>query len=217
MFVRNYESTMFFSDFINQIDHFQERSLGGLNSHFKLAPEIRKKYSEEMILDKKPRRAAVLALFFPDENNHTKFLLTQRASYKGTHSAQISFPGGKYDLNDFDLKETALRETDEEVGVSNEKVNVIRRLSDTYIPPSNFLVAPFMGYLDFKPLFNPNYEVAKIIEVSLDDLLDESNLVYTSLSTSYMDDIEVPSFNLNNYTVWGATAMMLSEIKDLIK
>ncbi|CAM1358927.1 NUDIX hydrolase [Tenacibaculum xiamenense] len=217
MFVRNYESYMFFSDFKNQIDHFQQRSLGGLNSHFKLAPEVRKKYSEEMILSKNPRRAAVLALFYPDEKNDTKFLLTQRASYKGTHSAQISFPGGKSDLNDFDLKETALRETDEEVGISNKNVKVIRQLSDTYIPPSNFLVAPFMGYVDFKPTFTPNYEVAKIIEVSLRDLLDESNIVYTPMRTSYMDNIEVPSFKLNDYTVWGATAMMLSEIKDLIK
>ena len=126
-----------------------------------------KKYSEKMILDKTPRRAAVLALFYPDQNNDTKFLLTQRASYKGTHSAQISFPGGKCDLNDFNLEETALRETDEEVGVSNKNVHIIRQLSDTYIPPSNFLVAPFMGYVNFTPSFNPNYEVAKIIEVSL--------------------------------------------------
>ncbi|WP_440880885.1 NUDIX hydrolase [Tenacibaculum sp. C7A-26P2] len=208
---------MFFSDFQNQISHFKQRSLGGVTSQLKLAPEIRLRYTEAMILDRNPREAAVLALFYPNENNDTTFLLTKRASYKGTHSAQVSFPGGKPDPIDLNLKSTALREANEEIGINHNEITIIRRLSDTYIPPSNFLVAPFIGYCNRKPIFKPNYEVAEIIEVSVKELLNESNVIYTPMSTSYMDNVEVPSFKLNGYIVWGATAMILSEIKDLIK
>lgn len=208
---------MHFSDFVTQIKKIQTKPLGGLASQFKLAPALRKQYSEAMIQSKTPRKAAVLALFYPDVNQHTKFLLTERASYNGTHSSQISFPGGKVDAKDNNLEETALRETDEEVGISPKNITLIRQLSDTYIPPSNFLVAPFIGYCTTPLQFVPNKEVASIIEVSLEDLLDNTNLMEVSMNTSYMKNINVPCFKLNNYTVWGATAMMLSEIKDLIK
>ncbi|CAL2083852.1 CoA pyrophosphatase [Tenacibaculum sp. 190524A02b] len=208
---------MIFSDFINQNDTLKHKPLGGLSSQFKLAPKLRKQFSEKMIANKNPRKAAVLALFYPDENNKTNILLTQRASYNGAHSAQISFPGGKVDLKDENLKDTALRETYEEVGVKPSDIRIIRQLSDTYIPPSNFLVAPFIGYANTKLTFTPNEEVATIIEVTLDDLLDDSNITEIEMETSYMKNISVPCFKLNGYTVWGATAMMLSEIKDLIK
>lgn len=208
---------MIFSDFINQISELQTKKLGGLTSQFKLAPKLRMKFTEEIIKSKKPKQAAVLALFYPDEQNQTRFLLTQRASYNGTHSAQISFPGGKYDLKDLNLKQTALRETFEEVGVVSENITIIRQLSDSYIPPSNFLVAPFLGFCKSKPIFNTNNEVAETIEVLLADLLNDSNLTSKNMETSYMKNIAVPCFKLNGYIVWGATAMMLSEIKDLFK
>ena len=208
---------MKFNDFLDHLTHIKNKELGGLDAQFKLAPALRKKYSESMIRSKSPRRAAVLALFYPDETQTTRFLLTERASYKGTHSAQVSFPGGKTDLTDIDLQATALRETDEEVGLAPSEITVFRQLTDTYIPPSNFLVAPFMGYCTNKPSFVPNEEVANIIEVPLLDLLDDQSLTSMTMQTSYMDKIEVPCFKLNDYIVWGATAMMLAEIKDLIK
>lgn len=208
---------MIFSDFINQIEKLQQKQLGGLTSQFKLAPKLRMRYSEELILSKNPKKAAVLALFYPDSNNQTRFLLTERASYNGAHSAQISFPGGKFDKTDDNLKTTALRETYEEVGVPFEAIQIIRQTSDAYIPPSNFLVAPFIGISEKTPLFIPNEEVAEVIEVLVSDLLDDENLTFVEMETSYMKNIEVPCFKLNDYIVWGATAMMLSEIKDLLK
>ncbi len=208
---------MIFSDFINQIEKLQQKKLGGLTSQFKLAPKLRTRFSEELIQSKNPRKAAVLALFYPDNNNQTRFLLTERASYNGTHSSQISFPGGKFDKTDKNLKNTALRETFEEVGIASKNIQILRQTSDAYIPPSNFLVAPFIGVSEKTPNFIPNEEVAGIIEVLLADLLDDSNLTSVEMETSYMKNIEVPCFELNNYIVWGATAMMLSEIKDLLK
>ncbi|RKF03737.1 8-oxo-dGTP pyrophosphatase MutT (NUDIX family) [Tenacibaculum lutimaris] len=208
---------MIFSDFINQIEKLQRKQLGGLTSQFKLAPKLRMRYSEELILSKNPKKAAVLALFYPDNDNQTRFLLTERASYNGAHSAQISFPGGKLDKTDNNLKTTALRETYEEVGVPFEAIQIIRQTSNAYIPPSNFLVAPFIGISEKTPLFIPNEEVAEVIEVLVSDLLDDKNLTFVEMETSYMKNIEVPCFKLNDYIVWGATAMMLSEIKDLLK
>lgn len=208
---------MNFDSFINKIDTFKTKQLGGKKSQFKLVPKLRLQFSEEEIIKNNPKKAAVLALFYPDKNNQTKFLLTERASYKGTHSAQISFPGGKMDLIDKNLTETALRETFEEVGIQKEQVTIIRALSETYIPPSNYLVSPFLGFSNHTPTFNKNYEVETIIEVFLEDLLNNKNVSSFITDTSYMKNTSVPCFKLNNYVVWGATAMILSEVKDLLK
>lgn len=191
--------------------------LNGQKAQFKLAPKERLPVSSKFISKKKPKNAAVLALFYPNKKNETHFLLTKRAHYYGTHASQISFPGGKFNEEDLSLQTTALRETWEEVGVETEKIHVIKEMTNVYIPPSNFLVTPFLGMIDFQPKFNTNYEVEEIIEVSLQHLLDDTSITSTILSTSYATNIEVPCFKLNNYIVWGATAMMLSEIKELIK
>ena len=113
---------------------------------------MRLRYNKDKILANKPKKAAVLALFYPNLKNETTFLLTKRASYKGTHSAQISFPGGKFDQADENLTETALRETFEEVGVTANQIEIIREITDVYIPPSNFLATPFLAFSKTKPI-----------------------------------------------------------------
>ncbi|WBX74685.1 CoA pyrophosphatase [Tenacibaculum pacificus] len=208
---------MIFSDFKNKIEDLQNKPLGGLASQLKLAPKLRTQFSQKLIESKNPKKAAILALFYPDDDNNTRFLLTLRASYKGKHSAQVSFPGGKIAEKDSNLKETALRETFEEVGVFSDDIKIIRKISDSYIPPSNFLVTPFIGLTHQKPSFKKNYEVDTLIEVLISDLLNDRNLTSKEMETSYMKKVAVPCFKLNDYIVWGATAMMLSEIKDLLK
>jgi len=208
---------MDFNFFLTHISQLKKLPLGGLTSQVKMAPEIRRNYSLENIENKNPKESAVLAMFYPDINNETKILLMLRASYNGVHSAQISFPGGKKETHDANLQFTALRETEEEIGVLKTDITIIRELTKTYIPPSNFWVTPFIGILAKTPVFKTNTEVEKLIEVSLADILDENSLSSKNLTTSYMQNIDVPCFKLNNYIVWGATAMMLSEIKDLLK
>jgi len=208
---------MKFTDFTANTDIFTTKTLGGISSQFKLVPELRLKFSDVDIKKRNPKSAAVLALFFPDEFGETNFLLTQRANYKGTHSAQISFPGGKKDEIDIDLNTTALREAEEEVGIIKNEIITLRKLTETYIPPSNFMVTPFLAYTNQTPVFKPNYEVAELIIVKLSDLLNQNNISSIKIDTSYMKNMEVPCFKLNNYIVWGATAMILSEIKDLLK
>ena len=207
---------MNFNNFKQRIQQFQKITLGGLDAQFKMAPKLRLKYDPEQISANNPKRAAVLALFYPNDKNETTFLLTQRASYKGTHSAQISFPGGKIEQIDTSLQDTALRETFEEVGIHPDSISVFRELTDVYIPPSNFLATPFLGFSVKRPNFTTNHEVEKLIEVLLSDLLNDISLTTVIMNTSYMKNAEVPCFKFNNYVVWGATAMMLSEIKELI-
>lgn len=208
---------MDFDYFLSLISRIEKAHLGGNSSHAKMMPKERKLITLGEVEKANPRIAAVLALFYPDRNNLTNFLLILRADYDGTHSSQISFPGGKYEKQDENLQTTALRETSEEVGVGVEDIKIMKRLTDTFIPPSNFLVSPFFGVTNKRPQFMTNHEVEEIIEVRLTDLLNDNMVTKKHMSTSYMENIEVPCFNFNNLTVWGATAMMLSEIKDLIK
>ena len=208
---------MNFNDFTQKINQFQRSELGGLDAQFKMAPKLRLRYNADKIKANNPRKAAVLALFYPNNKNETTFLLTQRASYKGTHSAQISFPGGKIEKTDKNLKETALREAFEEVAIQPNSVQVFRELTDVYIPPSNFLATPFLGFVNEQPQFLLNHEVEELIEVRLSDLLNEASFTMVTMNTSYMKNAKVPCYKLNDYIVWGATAMMLSEIKELIQ
>jgi 8-oxo-dGTP pyrophosphatase MutT (NUDIX family) len=208
---------MNFTEFTSKISNLKTSNLGGLEAQFLLAPKLRLQYDTDKIAANNPKKAAVLALFYPNKQQKTTLLLTQRASYIGTHSAQISFPGGKLDKNDANLQETALRETHEEVGIHPKSIEIIRELTDVYIPPSNFLATPFIGMLSMTPNFVLNHEVAKTIEISVNDLLDENNISSQILDTSYMKKVAVPCFKINGYVIWGATAMMLSEIKELLK
>jgi len=208
---------MDFDSFLSHISSLKKMPLGGMDSQFKMAPAIRKKFVLKDLIIANPKDSAVLALFYPDSTNQTNFLLTQRASYNGTHSAQISFPGGKMEKSDTNLEKTALRETFEETGVSQNDIKIYREITKTYIPPSNFWVTPFMGFLEYTPKLVASHEVSEFIEVKLRDLLNDTSITSKNLTTSYMENIDVPCFKLNDYIVWGATAMILSEIKDLIK
>ena len=208
---------MDFDYFLSLISRIQNAHLGGASSHAKMIPKERKLVTIEDVKTANPSIAAVLALFYPDKSNLTHFLLILRANYDGTHSSQVSFPGGKYEQHDKDLQITALRETSEEVGVSMGHIRIMKKMTDTFIPPSNFLVSPFFGFTDSRPEFTINHEVEQIIEVKLTDLLNDDSVSSKNLTTSYMKNIEVPCYKFNDTTVWGATAMMLSEIKDLIK
>lgn len=188
----------------------------GEESHFLMEPEMRRKWRDiSLVKEKKPRKAAVMALFYP-KHHDTYILLILRKSYEGVHSNQIGFPGGKKEKYDKNMMHTALRETEEEVGVISTSVEIIRPITPLYIPPSNFWVNPFMGiYEKPKPFVIQESEVAAVIEVPLKHVFDETNLIRQTLSTSYAKNIEVPAFEFQGHIVWGATAMMLNEIKAL--
>lgn len=159
-----------------------------------------------------------MALFYPDLDNLTRLLLILRKKYPGVHSGQVGFPGGRVEPGDQSMLDTALRETEEEVGAKKANIQVIRPVSQLFIPPSNFEVYPFLGVYPETPEFRKQAsEVEDLVEVPLIEFLDDRNIISTRMTTSYARDIEVPAFSLGGHTVWGATAMMLSEIRELFR
>jgi len=208
---------MNYSDFKSAVSIIKKLPLGGLDAQFKLAPSIRKPYTNDLIKAISPKKSAVLALFYPSKTGKTEFLLTLRANYKGVHASQISFPGGKYEKSDINLTQTALRETNEEIGITLKNITIFKQLTNVYIPPSNFLVTPIMGFLSTTPKLILNNEVEKVIPVTIKELLSDQAVSTTIVTTSYAKKMKVPCFILNKTVVWGATAMMLSEIRELLK
>ncbi|TVZ51559.1 NUDIX hydrolase [Dokdonia sp. Hel_I_53] len=210
---------MKFESFLEMVSKIRNLPLPGREVQLEMAPMDRiKELKEQDIIKKKPRQAAVMALLYPNGKNETHIILILRKTYKGVHSNQVGFPGGKVEQEDRDLAHTALRETEEEVGVPQDKITVVRKLTNIYIPPSNFWVQSFIGYTKYHPDFKAQEdEVEALIEVPLKEFLSEKSLVKERLSTSYMEDMEVPAYKLNNYIVWGATAMMLNEVRSLLE
>ena len=209
---------MDFQDFLKSIPKIESEILLGELAHLIMVPPERKEIMKNLDLTaKNPKKAAVMMLFYP-KNSITHLALIVRNSYPGVHSSQIAFPGGRVEEFDENLQETALRETHEEIGISPDEINVIRPFTEIYIPPSNFMVYPFLGYAKNEITFKlQEEEVAGIIELPFSEFMDERIVVSKSMNTSYSEFIEVPCFKVNEHYIWGATAMMLSELKETLK
>lgn len=210
---------MHFETFIKSVPHIAQSPLPGTDSQFKMSPPFRKQLiAQQQELMKQSRKAGVMALFYPDAQKETHLVLILRKTYQGVHSAQIGFPGGKLEPEDSSIEYAALRETYEEVGVPINAIKVIKAMTEVYIPPSNFTVHPFIGITESTPRFiKQDDEVEAIIELQVQQLFHDANQVSQRVMTSLNKEVEVPAFHLNGHLVWGATAMMLSEIKDLLK
>lgn len=209
---------MDFSNFLKIVPKIINTDLLGHTSHSKMAPPSRRKAMELISRESfNPRKAAVLILIYPKDGK-SHMVLIIRNNYKGVHSSQIAFPGGKRDINDKSLEETALRETFEEIGISSEKIVVIRPLTSLYIPPSDFLVYPYLGYATHNLNFVlDSREVAGIIEWPIADLLNDKCCVYMETISSQSIKSAVPAFLADGHFIWGATAMILNELKDVLK
>ena len=164
------------------------------------------------------RLASVLCLLYP-KNGKWHLPLIQRVVTKNDkHSGQISFPGGKLEPTDGTNQAAALREANEEIGIKKEDVRLLGDLTPLYVPASNFQVFPFIGWLDYTPTFIPQErEVAEVVEVELNKLVHPMTKKYKTIKFGNGYTIkDVPYYDINGKTVWGATAMMLGEFVALI-
>ncbi|MDB4286285.1 CoA pyrophosphatase [bacterium] len=191
--------------------------LPGLPSQLEMAPPLRGQGRLEVPKD--ARRSAVLVLLYPvDGKPHTVFM--KRSDDGHVHSGQISFPGGKTEETDRDNIHTALREADEELGIPGEKVTVLGPLTEMYIPPSNFLVWPILGFMETRPSYvlDP-IEVARVIEVPLDKFYQEGvrKIRRIEQRTKFGNfTTESPSFQIGEDIIWGATSMITNELLHIV-
>ena len=159
--------------------------------------------------------AAVLILLFPVKQD-IRFFLTKRTNVVQHHKGQISLPGGAWEEGE-QLWETALRETNEEIGVRAERIQFMGALTPLFVPVTGFLIHPFVGWVDDKPETYPDpTEVESLFAVSVSALMDQNSCQREEQTIrDYVFD--VPYFLLNKQKVWGATSMVLSEFKTVLK
>lgn len=205
------------TNFIQKLRTRLQNELPGRTAQVRMATATRlldPKYPDKV------RQAGTLLLFY-QKGKDWYFPLIQRPSNnpKDRHGGQISFPGGKKEKLDVDLTATALREAQEEIGVKAEDIEVVGQLSDLYVPVSNFMIHPTVGYLSYIPIFKRQVtEVEEVIEIRVKDLLEEANIKRKDLDLPQGFRLKnVPYFDIDNRMIWGATSMILSECVSILK
>ncbi len=191
--------------------------LPGANAQSLLAPVNRQLIDPTQLKPGEYKPSAVMVVLYKNAMDELLFPLIQRVEYEGVHSGQISLPGGKQEESDRDLEQTAIRECYEEIGIEGE-LQLLGKLSPLYIPVSGFLVQPYVSFLHSNsPGFKPQTtEVHEIFSIKLLDLMDDTKLSKGSVKVRDFS-VVTPYFLLENKQVWGATAMILSEMKALLK
>jgi len=199
------------SKFTKHLESSLQNALPGRGAHYEMS-----RFGRPMDAPHNARRAAVLILLYPANNDFNIVLIKRTSRYPSdVHSGQVSLPGGSHDIADADLSFTAIRETEEEIGIPKNDIKLIGNLTSLYIPVSKFLVEPFIGVADYRPSFKvQESEVEYIIEMPITQLLDQNNLQQTDIKVSSELVLkEVPFFNISEHIVWGATAMILNEFR----
>ena len=205
---------MDFQHFITQLEITITNYLPGEESQQKM--RVNYDQSIELPFSKNNSTASAVLILLYLEDNEIHFFLTKRSNELEHHKGQISLPGGTQEENE-ELTHTALRETQEEIGINKTSISIIGSMTPLFVPVTGFMIHPFIGYSSNKlePTPDPS-EVEAIFSVNISDLLNETNQTIEKRNIRGYD-VEVPYFKLNNYEVWGATSMILSEFRDLIK
>ena len=196
-------------DFRKAIQNIKEelrKPLPGKEHQNLMAPDIRRFPKNEVA----ERKAAVMICLFEGKND-LQIAFIKRTEYEGPHSGQISFPGGIYKQDDSSLLGTAIRETEEEIGITGDHARILGVLSPLHIPVSNIIVHPFVAYYEYEPCFQiDEKEVSYMIIANLKSFFDPGNRKKEKWILSGQE-IEVPFFQLDGNKIWGATAMILCE------
>lgn len=209
---------MEFDVFVEKIRFELKKELPGEKAQMLMSPLSRGTQKQAIKLIPNPTPSAILILFYPI-NNIPHTILMVRNSYDGPHSGQVSFPGGKVEDSDLNLAQTALREFEEEMGVLTNEVEILGELSSLIIPPSGFRVSPYIGVLGNSISTNPDkLEVASTIETSIENLFHSNNKSHKEVYSSAKNvKLKAPAYIIDGKVIWGATAMILSELESICK
>ncbi len=207
---------MMWPSLLDQLQQRLQRPLPGAVAHEPLRATptglIKPKFDHSL----PPKPGSVMILLYPD-GEQIKFPLTKRHEYLGAHGGQVSLPGGKAEPGETAI-ETALRETEEEIGVSTQQIKVIGQLSQFFVMPSNFMVIPVVGFVEQRPTYQAQQsEVVRIIEGNLSDLILPNAIHTKEIIAAKMYPMLAPHFEIEGEIVWGATAMMLNELRVIVK
>lgn len=189
--------------------------LPGIKAHSKMLPPGRrlKTYDNEI---SSVKLSSVLLLLFP-EGDQLYTCLTKRPQTMKHHPGQISFPGGKVEKEDCSAESTALREAREEVGINPDEIVILGKLSDLYVEVSKFSIQPFLAWADQKPDFLVDYgEVEELILFPVSDFVTNEIILETELET-VTGPLQIKYYPYNGEFIWGATAMILSELIEILK
>lgn len=190
------------------------RPLPGVDAQRRMSPSVR--FTGNKQFDRGRARLSSVLILLYQKDGEWHIPLIQRPKYDGAHSGQVSFPGGKQEQGDASYLDTALRETEEEIGISRDGLMFISQLSSLYIPNSNFVVYPQVCITDNKPVFNPDLrEVETVIEVPVRQLLSPDT-IHRFIRSINGVIVDAPFYKVDNYVIWGATAMILSEFLSLV-
>ena len=206
------------NSYTSRISTLLHNGLPGPMVHKAMAPAHR----DELIMlnaDRgKARLSSVMIILYPDAAGKINTIFTKRATYKGVHSAQIAFPGGKTEPLDPSLLHTALRETQEEIGVTIPEEKILGKLTDLFVPPSNFIISPYVAFLPSPPATCADAcEVAEIFSVPVADFLSPEAAIEQTCLTALGDYRPMPGYKFEEHFIWGATAMIFSELLWVIK
>ncbi len=202
--------------FIDSIKQKLKSTLPGKSSHLKLAPfAARLDYT----VPEDVNQAAVLILLFKkDEQLHFPLITRQSSHPDDKHRGQIALPGGRMDPTDIDIQFTSIRECSEEIGVDRDQIEILGALSPLYIPVSYHHVYPYIGFyhgeLNYKLQTS---EIHSLHEIAISDLMISENRMIQELKTTEGPMLEVPTIQIGDLTIWGATAMILEEFSDVVK
>lgn len=198
-----------FFEFSNKIKSQLALPLPGATAHQKMLSATR--IALKILPNERTRRSAVLILFY-QHRDEIWLPLILRPKYDGVHAGQMAFPGGRFEKTDESLIRTALREAQEEIGIKANDVQILGVLSELFIPPSNFYVLPVVGILPYRPDFYPDpREVDQVFEVKFSEMNDEKIVGLTEIDVRGVL-IDAPFYDIQGHKVWGATAMMISEL-----
>lgn len=197
--------------FINRLKSEIAKGLPGKEVQYRMAPSGRLPFFP----GKTPVNGSVLILLFSDDK--LRVVLMKRTEYKGPHSGQVSFPGGKSEKSDRDLVYTAIREAHEEVGIQEKGIEILGTLTPLYIPPSNFNVLPVVAYCSSIPEFSINTREVKYISTpAIEDFINSNALKYKFMEF-FGHSLSIPYFDINGEEVWGATAMIMNEFLEIYR